>query len=89
MCFVKYLKPTTCCIQQELNQHPAFMRDIDLSKPLSSAVEGMMAMKYESDSAQGGNILTVLPSTGAPYNTPLSSNWRLFIESCFTHVSTK
>ena len=39
------------------------MRDIDLSKPLSSAVEGMMAMKYESDSAQGGNILTRLPAT--------------------------
>ncbi|KAK2193938.1 hypothetical protein NP493_4g02022 [Ridgeia piscesae] len=39
-------------LADELNQHPAFMKDIDLSKPLTPAVEGMMAMKYESDSAR-------------------------------------
>ena len=43
----------TCSRQQELNQHPAFMQKIDLSKPLTPEVEGLMAMKYESDSAQG------------------------------------
>ncbi|KAI0209497.1 Tetratricopeptide repeat protein 4 [Lamellibrachia satsuma] len=40
-------------LAEELNQHPAFMQKIDLSKPLTPEVEGLMAMKYESDSAQG------------------------------------
>ncbi len=39
---------------QELNQHPAFIKEFDPSKPMSPAMEALMALKYESDSAKGG-----------------------------------
>ena len=35
---------------EELKQHPAFMTDYDLTKPLPEALEGLQAMKYQSDS---------------------------------------
>jgi len=35
---------------EELKQHPAFMTDHDPSKPLPEALEGLQAMKYQSDS---------------------------------------
>jgi len=36
---------------EELKQHPAFMTDIDTTKPLPEALEALQAMKYQSDSA--------------------------------------
>ena len=39
---------------QELNEHPAFMSQFDASQPMSAAMEGLQALKYESDSQQGG-----------------------------------
>ena len=33
------------------------MTEIDTSKPLSEATEGMMAMKYESDDLEGEKIV--------------------------------
>jgi len=35
---------------EELKQHPAFMTEIDATKPLHPALEGLQALKYESDS---------------------------------------
>lgn len=35
---------------EELKQHPAFMTDYDSTKPLPEALEGLQAMKYQSDS---------------------------------------
>jgi len=35
---------------EELKQHPAFMTDYDLTKPLPAALEGLQAMKYPSES---------------------------------------
>ena len=34
----------------QLKQHPAFMTDYDSTKPLPEALEGLQAMKYQSDS---------------------------------------
>lgn len=34
---------------EELKNHPAFIKDIDLSKPLHPLTEALIAMKYESD----------------------------------------
>ncbi|KAK7482280.1 hypothetical protein BaRGS_00026523 [Batillaria attramentaria] len=36
-------------IAEELKNHPAFMTDVDWSKPLSPEMEGLMALKYESE----------------------------------------
>jgi len=36
---------------EELKQHPAFMTDYDSTKPLPEALEGLQAMKYQSDSS--------------------------------------
>ncbi|KAK6179972.1 hypothetical protein SNE40_012209 [Patella caerulea] len=36
-------------IIEELERHPAFAEEIDLSKPLTTEVEGLMALKYECD----------------------------------------
>lgn len=36
-------------IAEELKQHPAFMTEIDYSKPLSPMVEGLQALKYDSE----------------------------------------
>jgi len=35
---------------EELKQHPAFMTECDLTKPLPEALEGLQAAKYQSDS---------------------------------------
>jgi len=35
---------------EELKQHPAFMTDVDSTKPLPEALEALQAMKYQSDS---------------------------------------
>jgi len=35
---------------EELQQHPAFMKDYDSTKPLPEALEGLQALKYQSDS---------------------------------------
>ena len=35
---------------EELKQHPAFMSECDLTKPLPEALEGLQAVKYQSDS---------------------------------------
>lgn len=32
---------------QEIENHPAFLKDIDYSKPLSQDMEGLMRLKYE------------------------------------------
>lgn len=34
---------------EELEKHPAFMKEVDFSKPLNSDVEGLMQLKYESE----------------------------------------
>ncbi|XP_005097943.1 tetratricopeptide repeat protein 4 [Aplysia californica] len=36
-------------IAEELKSHPAFMKDIDWSKPLPPEVEGLMQLKYECE----------------------------------------
>lgn len=36
-------------IAEELKNHPAFMKEVDWSKPLSPEMEGLMALKYESE----------------------------------------
>lgn len=36
-------------IAEELNNHPCFIKEIDYSKPLPSEIEGLMALKYESE----------------------------------------
>lgn len=33
----------------ELDKHPAFMKDVDFSKPLSTEMEGLMQLKYECE----------------------------------------
>ena len=38
---------------QELDKHPAFMKDVDFSKPLSSEMEGLMQLKYECEDPKG------------------------------------
>lgn len=32
---------------QEIETHPAFMKDVDYTKPLSKEMEGLMRIKYE------------------------------------------
>ncbi|RUS81357.1 hypothetical protein EGW08_010889 [Elysia chlorotica] len=36
-------------IVEELQNHPAFLKEIDFSKPLHPTVEGLMQLKYESE----------------------------------------
>jgi len=36
-------------IAEELKNHPCFIKEIDYSKPLPPEIEGLMALKYESD----------------------------------------
>ncbi|XP_076440604.1 tetratricopeptide repeat protein 4-like [Babylonia areolata] len=36
-------------IAEELLNHPAFMKDVDWSKPLSEEMQGLMAIKYETE----------------------------------------
>ncbi|BFZ03302.1 hypothetical protein BsWGS_06340 [Bradybaena similaris] len=36
-------------IAEELKNHPAFLKDIDWSKPLPPEIEGLMQLKYESE----------------------------------------
>jgi len=38
-------------LYEELKQHPAFMTDYDSTKPLPEALEGLQALKYQSDSS--------------------------------------
>jgi hypothetical protein len=40
-------------IAEELLNHPAFMKEIDWSKPLSEEMEGLMQLKYESEDPVG------------------------------------
>ena len=42
---------------QELQSHPAFMSEMDESRPMSAAMEGLQALKYESESADGLYVL--------------------------------
>lgn len=41
---------------QELKNHPAFMTDIDWSKPLPPEIEGLMQLKYETANPTGNLI---------------------------------
>ena len=38
---------TVILLFQELRNHPAFMTEVDLSKPLSKETEALMAMQYD------------------------------------------
>lgn len=40
----------------ELKQHPAFMTDYDETQPMSAAMEGLQALKYESDSTDDNAV---------------------------------
>ena len=42
---------------QELQNHPAFMKEFDVTKPMSPALEGLMALKYDTDDAIGKRFL--------------------------------
>lgn len=44
-------------ILQELKDHPAFITQIDESKPLPPLLEGLQSLMYESDSAESMAIL--------------------------------
>ncbi len=38
------------CFYQELRNHPAFMTEIDMNKPLSKETEALIAMQYDGKS---------------------------------------
>ncbi|GFO42337.1 tetratricopeptide repeat protein 4 [Plakobranchus ocellatus] len=40
-------------IVEELKNHPAFLQEIDYSKPLPPEIEGLMQLKYESENPTG------------------------------------
>ena len=45
---------------QELKQHPVFMTEFDETKPMSEAMEGLQALKYESNDNDGGFLCGAL-----------------------------
>jgi hypothetical protein len=59
--FICFIIDLSCsALHQELKKHPAFMTDYDETKPMSPALEGLQALKYQSDSNDGMMACTLL-----------------------------
>ena len=57
--FVVYIT-CTCIIYfllKEIESHPAFMKDVDYTKPLSKEMEGLMRLKYEQQDPTSISLL--------------------------------
>ena len=42
---------------KEIESHPAFMKDVDYTKPLSKEMEGLMRLKYEQQDPTSISLL--------------------------------